>query len=118
MSIVKSFSVGEGDMFYIKHGSDNFTMIDCCMSDDQVDTIVDEIKAESKNKDIVRFISTHPDDDHIKGLVALDDAMKILNFYLGKLSTLCSILSLRKTSLRYSKIKPWKEEKTRSSRWS
>jgi hypothetical protein len=28
MSIVKSFSVGEGDMFYIKHGSSNFTIID------------------------------------------------------------------------------------------
>jgi hypothetical protein len=30
MSIVKSFSVGDGDMFYIKHNSDNFTTIDCC----------------------------------------------------------------------------------------
>ena len=29
MSIVKSFSVGNGDMFYINHGSDNFTIIDC-----------------------------------------------------------------------------------------
>jgi len=34
MSKVKSFSVGDGDMFYIKHGSDNFTTIDCCLSDD------------------------------------------------------------------------------------
>lgn len=30
MSVVKSFSVGEGDMFYIDHNSDNFTTIDCC----------------------------------------------------------------------------------------
>ena len=29
MSIIKSFSVGEGDMFYIQHNSDNFTVIDC-----------------------------------------------------------------------------------------
>ena len=29
MSIVKSFSVGNGDMFYIKHNTDNFTTIDC-----------------------------------------------------------------------------------------
>ena len=28
MSIVKSFSVGDGDMFYIDHNSDNFTTID------------------------------------------------------------------------------------------
>jgi hypothetical protein len=34
MSIVKSLSVGNGDMFYIQHGSDNFTIIDCCLSDD------------------------------------------------------------------------------------
>ena len=35
MSIVKSFSVGDGDMFYIDHNSDNFTTIDCCYSDDE-----------------------------------------------------------------------------------
>jgi hypothetical protein len=29
MSIVKSFSVGDGDMFYILHNSSNFTIIDC-----------------------------------------------------------------------------------------
>ena len=37
MSIIKSFSVcddnGEaGDMFYIKHNSSNFTIIDCCLN--------------------------------------------------------------------------------------
>ena len=34
MSKIKSFSVGNGDMFYIKHNSDNFTTIDCCLTDD------------------------------------------------------------------------------------
>lgn len=29
MAIVKSLAVGNGDMFYIQHGSDNFTTIDC-----------------------------------------------------------------------------------------
>ena len=29
MPLVRSFTVGNGDMFYIKHGSDNFTIIDC-----------------------------------------------------------------------------------------
>ena len=28
MSIIKSISVGNGDLFYIKHGSSNFTIID------------------------------------------------------------------------------------------
>lgn len=81
MSIVKSFSIGDGDMYYIKHSSDSFTMIDCCMSEDAKDDIIKELKSESKDKGITRFISTHPDDDHIWGLVALDDEMKILNFY-------------------------------------
>lgn len=81
MTIVKSFSVGDGDIFYLKHVSDSFTIIDCCMSEDNRDAIIKEIKSESKNKGIVRFISTHPDDDHIQGLADLDDDMNLLNFY-------------------------------------
>lgn len=33
MSIIKSLSVGNGDMFYIKHDSSNFTIIDCNMDE-------------------------------------------------------------------------------------
>ncbi|OFX47731.1 MAG: hypothetical protein A2X13_11330 [Bacteroidetes bacterium GWC2_33_15] len=84
MSIVKSFSVGNGDTFYIKHGSDNFTIIDCCLDDSNKKRIVDELKSESADKGIVRFISTHPDDDHISGLKYLDDKMSLLNFYCVK----------------------------------
>ena len=43
--------------------------------------IVNEIISESKNKDITRFISTHPDEDHIHGLKYLDEKIHILNFY-------------------------------------
>jgi len=81
MSIVKSFSVGNGDMFYIKHGSDNFSIIDCCLTDENKEAIVNEIKAESRSKGITRFISTHPDEDHIQNLDYLDDQMSFLNFY-------------------------------------
>lgn len=84
MSIVKSISAGDGDMFYIKHGSDNFTIIDCCLSDDNKEDIVREIKEEKKNKDITRFISTHPDEDHIQKLDYLDDEISIVNFYCVK----------------------------------
>ena len=66
MSLVKSLSVGNGDMFYIKHGSDSFTSIDCCMTDDNQEEIMDEIIEQSKGKGITRFISTHPDDDHFQ----------------------------------------------------
>lgn len=81
MSFVKSLSVGNGDMFYIKHASDNFTMIDCCMPDERESEIIAEIKLQSKGKDIHRFISTHPDEDHLLGLAELNKEMKIRNFY-------------------------------------
>lgn len=87
MSIIKSFSVGNGDMFYIKHGNDNFTIIDCYLSsleDEDKENIIKEIKRESKDKSIKRFISTHPDDDHIGGLIYLDSELEIRNFYCVK----------------------------------
>lgn len=84
MSIVKSFSVGDGDMFYIKHGPDSFSIIDCCLSEEDRESIVKEIKYRSKYKNVSRFISTHPDDDHIQGLDYLDSEMPILNFYCVK----------------------------------
>jgi beta-lactamase superfamily II metal-dependent hydrolase len=84
MSKVKSFSVGDGDMFYIKHGSDNFTTIDCCLSDENKVEIVNELKDESSDKNVTRFISTHPDEDHIQKIDYLDDNMPIVNFYCVK----------------------------------
>lgn len=81
MSLVKSFSVGEGDMFFIKHDTDNFSMIDCCLEDYNADEIIAQVKAAAGGKGVVRFISTHPDDDHIRGLVRLNKEMSILNFY-------------------------------------
>lgn len=89
MSIVKSFSVfdknGEaGDMFYIQHGTSNFTIIDCCLNDDTQDDIVNEIIEQEKGKRIIRVISTHPDEDHICGLEFLDNKIGIPNFYCVK----------------------------------
>jgi beta-lactamase superfamily II metal-dependent hydrolase len=84
MPVVKSFAVGNGDMFYIKHGSDNFTMIDCCLSEDNAEVILGELKSESTGKSIRRFISTHPDDDHFWGLEQIDAVLPILNFYVVK----------------------------------
>ncbi len=50
MSLIKSISVGNGDMFYIKHESSNFTIIDCNMDDTNKETITDEIIFESSEK--------------------------------------------------------------------
>jgi len=91
MSVIKSFSVGEGDMFYICHGSDNFTVIDCCNYGEgrKVNTKLftdhlDEITIQSNDKSITRFISTHPDDDHISGLCDYYSRIGIINFYCVK----------------------------------
>lgn len=81
MAIVKSLSVGNGDMFYIRHNSDNFTIIDCCLSSEREEEIVAEILKQSAHKGITRFISTHPDEDHFHGLAYLDDQIGISNFY-------------------------------------
>lgn len=87
MSKVKSFDVGNGDMFYIKHNSDNFTVIDCCLSDENKDKIIKEIIDESTGKGIHRFISTHPDEDHIRGPKSLREKWGIPNFYYVNNST-------------------------------
>lgn len=82
MSIIKSFSVGNGDMFYIDHNSENFTIIDCNLIDDDTKSgIISEIADRLNEKDnyIIRFISTHPDEDHIHGLKDLMDKISIPN---------------------------------------
>lgn len=81
MTIVKSFSVVNGDMFAIRHATDNFTIIDCCLTDNNKDDILGDIEVLGKSKSIHRFISTHPDKDHILGLELLDAQKEILNFY-------------------------------------
>ena len=68
-------------MFSIRHGTDNCTIIDCSISEDNEDWLLNEVDKQRKGKGITRFISTHPDQDHLMGLVRLDDHINILNFY-------------------------------------
>ncbi len=84
MSTIKSFSVGNGDLFYINHNSDNFTIIDCNLQDEKKEAIMDEICKVGKNKGIMRFISTHPDEDHFHGIEYFDERFSIINFYCVK----------------------------------
>lgn len=84
MSIVKSLAVGHGDMYYIQHNSSNFTMIDCNLIEGTAEGRIQELKAAAEGKEIQRFISTHPDQDHFSGIELLDAEMPILNFYVVK----------------------------------
>ena len=81
MTKIKSFAVGTGDMFYINHISSNFTVIDCNLKSDRKAEIMDEICKESEGKEISRFISTHPDEDHIHGIEYFNERKSIINFY-------------------------------------
>ncbi len=81
MSIVKSYSVGNGDMFFVDHNSPNLTIIDCCIGEEDEERILSEIATRATKDKIVRFISTHPDEDHVRGLELLDQKIGILNFY-------------------------------------
>lgn len=81
---MKSLAVGNGDMFYIRHNSDNFSVIDCSLPGDRKDEILREIAEQRSGKGICRFISTHPDQDHISGLVSYDDRFSVVNFYVVK----------------------------------
>jgi beta-lactamase superfamily II metal-dependent hydrolase len=84
MTLIKSYSVGNGDMFYIRHETDNFTIIDCSIPEDRRGGILADLTTASKGKYCTRFISTHPDQDHIGGLVELDDHLEFKNFYTVK----------------------------------
>lgn len=90
MSVVYSYSFMNGDirgdMFFIKHDNDSFTVIDCNLADGREDEILNAIVEESKGKTIKRFISTHPDKDHIFGLEKLIAKMNMpaSNFYAVK----------------------------------
>jgi len=81
MVLIKSFSVENGDMFYIYHGSDNFTIIDCNLVEERESEILNELYDKWSKKTICRFISTHPDKDHIYGIEKLNELFKIKNFY-------------------------------------
>lgn len=81
ISEIKSLSVGNGDMFYINHNTDNFSMIDCNITDERKSEILNEVKNLAGKKEIVRFVSTHPDQDHIQGIEYLDELGLIPNFY-------------------------------------
>ena len=84
MSIVHCYDVGNGDMFSIRHNTDNCTIIDCSISKEDQDCLLGQVDKQRQGKTITRFISTHPDQDHLMGLAALDDHIKILNFYVVK----------------------------------
>jgi beta-lactamase superfamily II metal-dependent hydrolase len=71
-------------MFYINHNFDSFTLIDCCLPDDNKPAIIKDIKKARSDKGITRFLSTYPDEDHILGLKQLDTELELVNFYCVK----------------------------------
>ena len=84
MITIKSFSVGNGDMFYVSQRNSLIT-IDCYWHDDNKQKqIISEIRSHSLFKSNTYFISTHPDKDHIEGLPEFDKFVGIRAFYCTK----------------------------------
>ena len=119
MSWIKSYSVGNGDMFYINHNTDNFTIIDCCLEERSRSNILNEIGSLSDKKSVTRFISTHPDEDHIRGLEYLDDKIGILNFYCVRNSTTKDVIteSFRRYRRLHDSDKAYHVSKGCTRRW-
>ena len=117
MAMIRSFTVGNGDMLYIKHDSDNFTIIDCQLFGDHKEWLVDELIQESKDKGIKRFISTHSDEDHLLGIEHLDAKMPIQNFYVVK----TTLTNETESFLHYKKLrdgdKAFYVNKGRTRKW-
>ncbi len=67
MSVIKSFAVGDGDMFYIRHDTDSFTIIDCFLNEQNEHIILGQVGPIRKSKGITRD--------------ALDAEIGIINFY-------------------------------------
>lgn len=79
-NIVKSFSVEKGDLFFIYDHNDNLTVIDCNLIDSRAKEILNELKARRKTAKFARFISTHPDQDHINGIQQIIGNVNINQF--------------------------------------
>lgn len=87
MSVLKSLSVGDGDVLYKEHNRDSFTIIDWCLSDDNKAFIPSEFSSIATKKGITRFISTYPDGHHMRGFKYLDATIGIPNLYCVKRET-------------------------------
>jgi len=83
MTKIKSFSVGNGDMFYINHMNDNFTMIDCHLPDDdpsKKELILSEVSKFKIKKDTSFHLNPSRPRSYWR-LQDLDECIDILNFY-------------------------------------
>ena len=52
MVIVHSYAVGNGDMFSIRHASDNCTIIDCSISADNESWLLEAIDEQREGKEL------------------------------------------------------------------
>lgn len=81
MISVVSHEVGRGDMFSIRHGNGTLTIIDCNITQEYEEDVWARLGVQSAGSELNRFISTHPDEDHLCGLESLCENLPIHNFY-------------------------------------
>lgn len=83
MSIVKSFAVGNGDMFYVNFTTltTSLSLTAACQRMWPIQSLL-RLKRSRRQKGISRFISSHPDEDHLLGLELLDQHLSIVKLLL------------------------------------
>lgn len=79
---VHFLNVGEGSCTIIDFPSGRLSMIDIdTPSDDSLTNPISYLEENFPNRNIFRFILTHPDMDHMTGLNRLADSVYIINFW-------------------------------------
>lgn len=81
ISTIKSYSVGKGDLFFIKCNNCEKVIVDCNLEEEYKARVIRDLNRQIEKNDTVSFISTHPHSDHICGLAELDDTIDINCFY-------------------------------------
>jgi hypothetical protein len=83
MSVVKSFAVGAGDMFYILHNSDNFTIIDSDLGDDNSERFLDNEMPIANFYVVKNQAIKDQDTDSFRRYCQLRDGEKAFYIYKG-----------------------------------
>lgn len=82
MSMTLHFlNVGNGDCTIIELPDDNVMMVDICNGGGTNRALTDPVAVLGTRRELVRYIQTHPDMDHLDGLATLEAKCKISNFW-------------------------------------
>ena len=92
MSIIKTLSVGNGDMFYINHNSSNFTVIDCFLSDENKEKLIGQELLRNLERMVFLQIIDSKWKDHLYAMYRCIESEDIFHRFLWFLRTAICLL--------------------------